>query len=83
MPIHDIFSRMRERAERTSEPMPPEAGTWGFYHPQLDTIGQRYGVWRRPGERNQPYRHRIGIEIAEKLNALEADLKAVLDYDKQ
>ena len=54
-----------------------------FYHPQLDRIGSDVNCWRLPRERDREFAFRIAVEIAARLNKLDADLDTVIGYDKE
>lgn len=52
-----------------------------FYHPVLDgDVGERVGVWRLKGERDEAYALRLGCHITEQQHELEALLQLVLNH---
>jgi hypothetical protein len=54
-----------------------------YYNAELEEIGNSVNVWRLRGERDRDFAFRISVEIAAKLNALEADLDRVINFDKR
>ena len=59
------------------------AGMLDYYNAELEEIGTSVNVWRLRGERDRDFAFRIAIEIAAKLNALEADLDRVINLNKR
>lgn len=59
-----------------------EAGALAFYHPELEPIGHDVNCWRLRNERDRDFAFRIAVEIAERLDKLNADLDRVINYDK-
>lgn len=60
-----------------------EAGVLAFFHLDLEPIGERVSCWRLRNERDRDFAFRITVEIADRLNKLEADLDVVINYDKR
>lgn len=52
-----------------------------YYNEVLESIGESVNVWRLRGERDRDYAFRIAVELADRLNKLEADLEKVLACD--
>lgn len=79
------FTEIAGRCARIMRsPTAPEraAGLLEFYHPVLDPIGDSVNVWRLRRERDRDYAFRIAVEIADRLNKLDAELNQVINYDK-
>jgi len=61
-----------------------EAGMLGvnYYNPELEAIGDRYQVWRCRGETDRDLAFKIAVEIATRMEQLQADLDRTVAFNK-
>lgn len=59
------------------------AGLLDFYHVELEPIGERVNLWRLHRECDRDFAFRIAVEIATRLNKLEADLDRVIAVNQE